>query len=584
MAIRLLDNATINRIAAGEVVERPASVVKELVENALDAGATQIWVEIRGGGTALIRVTDNGMGIPQGEAALAFERHATSKIRNAEDLHKIETLGFRGEALPSIASVADIELITSAEGEPSGTLLTLEGGIITAQKSQARTRGTTITAGNLFRRVPARLKFLKTPATETSRAAEVVSQYALAYPEVAFSFTTDGRETLRTSGQGRMLDVIIDVYGAATAAKMLPVDVAAADWHPSTEETAAIRVTGMVGGPELSRSSRDGISLFVNRRWVNSRILTYAVEEAYSGLLMTGRHPIAVLNINIPPEEVDVNIHPAKSEVKFRNDSPVFRAVQKAVRQALTSRMGVPGIEEVAAPYRTDSYQGNSPAPLPPQLQRLLNVTDHLDKKTASEPAEIQPRLEDTLPVLRVVGQVMNVYIVAEGPDGLYLIDQHAAHERIRYDTVLKQHEQCKPEIQGLLEPATLELTPKQDAVLAVSLGELADFGFHIEMFGDRTYLTRAVPAMVAGDDWAAVLREMLDALASETRSSREEKIAASIACHGAIKRGQALSEVEMKSLVRQLEETANPHSCPHGRPTVIRLSAAQLGREFGRT
>jgi DNA mismatch repair protein MutL len=592
MTIRLLDKATINRIAAGEVVERPASVVKELVENALDAGATQIWVEIRGGGTTLIRVTDNGMGIPQAEAALAFERHATSKIKSTEDLHKIETLGFRGEALPSIASVADVELVTCAEGEPSGTLLTLEGGNITAQKSQARTRGTTIAAGNLFRRVPARLKFLKTPATETGRAAEVVSQYALAYPEVAFSFTTDGRETLRTSGQGRLLDAIIEVYGAATAAKMLPVESQATGWQDGANDGSSvnIHVTGMAGAPDLSRSSRDGISLFVNRRWVNSRILTYAVEEAYSGLLMNGRHPLAVLNITIPPEEVDVNIHPAKSEVKFRNDSPVFRAVQKAVRQALTSRMAVPGIEEIAAPYRADNYRGTSfqgtPAntSLPPQLQRLLNVTDHLDKRPTPEPEAAQPRLADTLPVLRVVGQVMNVYIVAEGPDGLYLIDQHAAHERIRYDMVLKQHERRKPEIQGLLEPATLELTPRQDAVLAVSLGELADFGFSIEAFGDRTYLARAVPAMVAGDDWAGILRELLDALAGETRSSREEKIAASIACHGAIKRGQALSEVEMKALVRQLEETANPHSCPHGRPTVIRLSAAQLQREFGRT
>jgi DNA mismatch repair protein MutL len=584
MTIRLLDNATINRIAAGEVVERPASVVKELVENALDAGATQIWVEIRGGGTGLIRVTDNGMGIPHNEAALAFERHATSKIRTAEDLQKIESLGFRGEALPSIASVADIELVTSAEGEPSGTLLMLEDGNIVSQKSQARTRGTTITAKNLFRRVPARLKFLKTPATEASHAANAVSQYALAYPEVAFSFTTDGRETLRTTGQGRLLDAIIDVYGAATAAKMLPVDTTTQGWQSEGAEAAGIRVSGMAGSPELGRSNRESISFFVNRRWVNSRILTYALEEAYSGLLMTGKHPIAVLNITIPPEEVDVNIHPAKSEVKFRNDSPVFRAVQKAVRQALTAQMGVPGIEEVAAPYRATPYQENTPAPLPLQLQRLLNVTDHLEKKPAPETEETQPRLADTLPVLRVVGQVMNVYIVGEGPDGLYLIDQHAAHERIRYDTVLKQREQRKPEIQGLLEPVTLEVTPRQDAVLAASLGELAGFGFTIEAFGDRTYLARAVPAMVAGDDWAKILRELLDALANETRSNREEKIAASIACHGAIKRGQSLSETEMKALVRQLEQTANPHSCPHGRPTVIRLSAAQLEREFGRT
>jgi DNA mismatch repair protein MutL len=571
MPIKVLDKETINLIAAGEVVERPSSVVKELVENALDAGATQIDVEIRGGGIQLIRVTDNGTGIPAGEVELAFERHATGKIKNPADLQSIGTLGFRGEALPSIAAVADVEILTCAQGEKSGTFLALEGGTITSKKSLARIRGTTITARNLFKRVPARLKFLKSTPTETGHVANVVSQYALAYPEVSFSLTIDGKENLRTTGQGRLLDVIIDVYGVETAGKMLPIAGEEQGWQGS-QSRPEIRVAGMVGAPELGRAGRGYLSFFVNRRWINSRILSYAVEEAYSGLLMTGKHPVAVIDITISPEEVDVNIHPAKSEVKFRSESDIFLSVQKAVRQALTMQMPVPQIEEIAAPYK---------AP-PSRSRQLWPSTERPEKSSA--PLDIIPKLMTSLPVLRVVGQIMNCYIIAEGPDGLYLIDQHAAHERIRYDQVLQQREINHPEVQGLLAPASFEVTPRQDAVMKSCLTELAGFGFTIDTFGERTYLVRAVPAIVAGDNWTEMLRELLDVLSGEEKSRWEEKMAASIACHGAIKSGQALSEEEIRALVRQLEQTANPHTCPHGRPTVIRLSAAQLEREFGRT
>ena len=575
MPIKVLDKATIDQIAAGEVVERPASVVKELVENALDAGATQISVEIRGGGIGLIRVTDNGSGIPSEEATLAFERHATSKINSSKDLQNISSLGFRGEALPSIAAVAEVEMVTGADGEPSGTFISLEGGVIIQQKGQARTRGTTITVRNLFRRVPARLKFLKSLATETGHVANVVSQYALAYPEVAFSLAVDGRESLRTSGRGRLLDAIIDVYGVETAGKMMPVEGEQEIWRSSSaqEQDTRIKVAGMVGSPELGRTGRGYLSFFVNRRWVSSRLLTVAVEEAYSGLLMTGKHPIAVIDISIPASEVDVNIHPAKSEVKFRNDGDVFRAVQRAVRHSLVAQMPVPRIDDVAAPYRA--------TPSPHALEQLWGRPASDAKSTPAE--EAAPLLVASLPVLRVVGQVMSRYIVAEGPDGLYLIDQHAAHERIRFDRLLRQREMKKPEVQGLLEPSTLEVTPRQDAVMRSCVEYLMDFGFALESFGERTYLVRTVPALVAGDDWPSMLKELLDALSGEEKSQWEEKIVASIACHGAIKSGQTLSDDEMRALVRQLEQTASPHTCPHGRPTVIRLSAAQLEREFGR-
>ncbi|MCK4273683.1 MAG: DNA mismatch repair endonuclease MutL [Dehalococcoidales bacterium] len=571
MPIKILDKETVAQIAAGEVVERPASVVKELVENALDAGASQISVEIRGGGVSFIRVTDSGGGIPASEVALAFERHATSKIRSPSDLQNIGSLGFRGEALPSIAAVARVEVLTCAEGESAGTSISLEGGAITQNKSRARTRGTTVTVSNLFRRVPARLKFLKSISTESGRVADVVSQYALAYPEVAFTLSVDGKEKLRTSGRGRLLDGIIDVYGVATAGKMLPVNQPEGEWSGGPAKSA-IEVTGMVGSPELGRAGRGYLSFFINRRWVSSRLLSYAVEEAYSGLLMIGKHPVAVLDISIPPPDIDVNIHPAKSEVKFRNESEVFRAVQRAVRQALVAQMPVPKIEEVAAPYKPSTAHS-----------RQLWTLPEGEGRPTFPPDVAQPLLV-SLPVLRVVGQVMNSYIVAEGPDGLYLVDQHAAHERVRFDKVREQREQRRPEVQGLLEPATFEVTPRQDSIMRSCCEQLADFGFSIEEFGDRTYLVRAVPALLAGDDWEAMLRELLDALSGEARSRWEERMVASIACHGAVRSGQALSDDEMRSLVRQLEQTASPHTCPHGRPTIIRLSSAQLEREFGRT
>jgi DNA mismatch repair protein MutL len=571
MPIKILDKDTINQIAAGEVVERPASVVKELVENALDAGATQISVEVRGGGISLIVVADNGSGITAAEVGLAFERHATSKITGAPGLSRITTLGFRGEALPSIAAVADVTMLTCSEGEKAGTFISLEDGVVSGQRSQARVRGTTLTVRNLFQRVPARLKFLKSIPTENGHIAGVVSQYALAFPGVAFTLVVDGKESLRTSGQGRLIDAIIDVYGAETAAKMLPVAGEESTWRSGVGESE-VRVTGMVGSPELGRAGRGYLSFFVNRRWVNSRILAYAVEEAYSGLLMVGRHPVAVLDISLPPGEVDVNIHPAKSEVKFRNDGDVFRVVQKAVRQALVARIPVPRVDEIAAPYRAKPSESPSLWSLPESAEKAV---------PGPEPA---PRLLDSLPVLRVVGQVMNTYIVAEGPDGLYLVDQHAAHERVRYDKVIEQRQERQPEVQGLLAPVSFEVTPRQDAVMRSCVRSLAEFGFALEPFGERTYLVRSVPALVVGDDWPALLREMLDVLAGEAKSNWEERMVASIACHGAIKAGQALSDEEMKSLVRQMERTANPHTCPHGRPTVIRLSAGQLEREFGRS
>ena len=572
MSIRVLDNKVISQIAAGEVVERPASVVKELVENALDAGASQISIEVRGGGISLIRVIDDGIGIPSGEVEIAFQRHATSKIKDFNDLQSIGSLGFRGEALPSIAAVARVEVSTSAGGESTGTFLALEDGDISERRSEGRARGTSITVRNLFRRVPARLKFLKSVATENSHIANVVSQYALAFPEVKFSLLSDGKKVLQTSGIGQLIDSVIEVYGVEVARDMLEVEGREGEWVDGN--VTSIEVTGLVGAPKLSRAGRGYLSFFVNRRWIGSRFLAWAVEEAYHGLLMTGRHPIAVINIDIQPQEVDVNIHPTKSEVKFHNEHAVFGAVQKAVRHALVSRMPVPAIEEPMAAYAPSAA---------PARELWKSETDN--RQIFSLPTESAPTLISSLPVLRVLGQVMNSYIVAEGPDGLYLIDQHAAHERVLFEQVRQQRLKRENEVQGLLEPATFEVSPRQDEVLKACYQDLAEFGFALEPFGDRTYLVRSVPGLLYQKDWVGALRELLESSPGDGGGGGfEEKMMESIACHSAVRAGQPLTDDEMRSLVRQMEQLENPQTCPHGRPTVIRLGSERLSREFGRT
>lgn len=566
MPIKVLDPKLVARIAAGEVVERPASVVKELVENSLDAGASQITVEVRGGGTSLIRVIDNGTGLPATEVELAFTRHATSKISDISDLESIASFGFRGEALPSIAAVADIDVVTCFSGEPAGTSLRLESGEVADKTSRGRSPGTTITVHNLFRNVPARRKFLKSMSTESSHIANVVSQYTLAFPEVKFTLLMDGKANLKTAGNGRLIDSIIEVYGIDVARNMLEVDSSESNWQSTTEP--APRVTGMVSAPSISRSNRSYLSFFVNRRWVNSRMLSWALEEAYHGLLMQGKHPIAIINIEVPPQEVDVNIHPAKIEVKFQKEHLIFATLQKAVRRALVSSSPVPKIEEVAAPYK--------PLPSVPQLwESLAGAASYPKPKPISAPPLVN------MPLLRVLGQLASNYIVAEGQDGLYLIDQHAAHERILFEKVQGQKARQKVEVQGLLQPVTFDVIPRQDVVLKSHYTEFAEFGFDIEPFGDRTYMVRSVPSLVHEKDWMAVLREMMD---STSGNDWSESIAKSIACHGAVKAGQSLTDDEMRELLRQLEKTVLPRTCPHGRPTMIHISNNQLEREFGRS
>jgi DNA mismatch repair protein MutL len=575
MSIKVLDEKTIARIAAGEVIERPASVVKELVENALDAEATQITLETRQGGVSFIRVIDDGTGIPSAEVELAFGRHATSKLAKIDDLESLDTLGFRGEALPSIAAVAEVEMVTAAADAAGGEFIQLKNGTVIAHTGQARPRGTTVTVRNLFRNVPARLKFLKSTATENSHIAQVVSQYALAFPDVKFTLLMDGRNILQTPGTGKLLDSVIAVYGIEIAQKMVEIVPSAEAWQ--SERHSDIKVTGMVSSPVMSRAGRDAISFFVNRRAISNRQLTFALEEAYQGLLMQNRHPLAIINISISPSLLDVNVHPTKSEVKFQDERAVFSAVQKAVRGTLVNLAPIPKIEEVGR-----SYQGTKPtSPVTPLFKTQPQLETGV---TSNEPvAPSVPLFPSALPALRVVGQVGMNYIIAEGPDGIYIIDQHAAHERILYEKIKAQKASQDIEVQGLLEPATLEVTPRQDAVLQECFQDLQEYGFTIEPFGERSYLVRTVPGVLSRGDWLTAVREFLDDPTGRDKE-RSEAIAKTLACHGAVRAGQTLVDEEIRSLIRQLEQAENPYNCPHGRPTLIHLSIRQLEKEFGRT
>jgi DNA mismatch repair protein MutL len=606
MSIQVLPAEVSAKIAAGEVVERPASVVKELVENAIDAGATEIKVEIRQGGVRLMRVMDDGCGIPSDEVELAFARHSTSKLESASDLSRISTLGFRGEALASIAAVARVTLVSRTAQEPIGTQVKLENGTIVGREGKGCPQGTIVTVENLFYNVPARLKFLRREATEAGHISQLVSRYAMAYPELRFSLLTDGRLAFQSTGSGKLYDVLLKVYGLEAAQQMLPVEGGGGE--PRSEgDKSGIRVHGYVSSPSLHRSNRQYLAFFINRRWVQDRSLSYAASEAYHTLLPTGRYPIAVLNVDLEPAEVDVNVHPTKREVRFRRGNEVFATVQKAVRRVLTESSPLPTVASrphpVGLPAAAPSVWG--------QPRRLTGIGGERRpvgqlameiQRTAEDglPTTVTPQLRPRLPMLRVLGQLGQTYIIAEGPGGMYLIDQHAAHERVLYERFTAERDRMAVASQQLLTPLPLELTPRQQAAMTEHLEALTELGFEIEPFGGETYLLRAVPATFErgpsttlrrgsgqgsgrGDIGQAVA-EILDELAEEDiGETQEEKALISVVCHSAVRAGQTLSMEEMRDLVRQLEETSLPHTCPHGRPTMIHLSAEQLAREFGR-
>ncbi len=684
MPIQLLDPAVAAKIAAGEVIERPASVIKELMDNAIDAAATEIRVEIRGGGQPFLRITDNGKGIPAPELPLAFVRHATSKISTAEELFALYTLGFRGEALASAAAVGRVTITSRTPDDEVGAEMTVEGGVPGVPGPRGTPRGTIVTVRDLFFNVPARLKFLKSAAAESAQVTTLVQQYALAYPAIRFGLISDSKEVFTSPGNGDLRDAIRQVYGPDIAGSMLPVgtlpdtepvlsDDPFADWTDPTAlpgprraptpapaapvDDAApggVRVWGYVSPPSVSRTNRQAQHFFVNGRAINSRMLTYALEEAYHSLLMVGRHPIAVLNVRVDPTDVDANVHPTKSEVKFRQERTVFVAVQKTVRAALAAHSPVPafgtrsaqgwelggGSESATvgsagttgnAPSDTStpsrSYVNGSIPPAPPanpqsairnpQSQQgalfggyaapalgwqgggnaapPLVDADSADSDPSPQPAGATDPLGPlptvggggTLPPLRVIGQVANTYIITEGPDGMFLIDQHAAHERVLYERFDREVRAGRGvAVQPLLHPLTVDLPPAQRAEIEPILPLLAGVGFEVELVRDPqpALLVRAVPALYAERVSLGGILELLDELLIGSPPDRwRDQLVITLACHSAVRAGKSLGLDEMRALVGQLETCHFPRLCAHGRPTMLHLSALQLEREFGR-
>ena len=577
MPIQILPPELASQIAAGEVVERPASVVKELVENALDAGATQISVNIEEAGRKLIDISDDGHGIPAKEVPLALERHATSKLHSADELFSIATLGFRGEALASIGSVARLTLTSRTETDTSATRMLVEGGISTDPQQIGAPRGTVVRVENLFYNVPARLKFLKTDTTERRRIDALLTRYALAYPDVRFKLVQNGKSTLQTSGNGDRRAILATLYGVDVAKQLLAVNAIEGD----------IKLSGFISPTSLTRSNRREITFFINGRWVQDISLATALIRAYHTLLMVGRYPLAALFLELAPADVDVNVHPAKAEVRFSDPSGMFSFVQRSVRKAILAYTPVPQMG-IASPalWGGETKTGIDPAWGFARGADNQELGNQESGSTQSPTPDSQfPSIH--IPLMRLVGQIGQVYIIAEGPDGLYLIDQHAAHERVLFERLLAQRDANTLASQKLLEPVIVQLPPEQTSILNEQLPVLQKFGFEVEPFGPNAFQIRAIPTLFSGSDPAAALRVLVeDFEADETplQENIEDKIAARVCKRMAVKGGQTLTHTEQESLLRDLENCESPRTCPHGRPTMIHLSVDMLERQFGRT
>ncbi len=612
MSIQVLSEQLASQIAAGEVVERPSSVVKELVENAIDAGATTINVDVREGGQQSIQVADNGAGIPAPELETAFLRHATSKLQTSDDLNAIYTLGFRGEALAAIAAVSKVTVVSRAEGETAGTRLELDGGHKTSRDTVGAPQGTVIAIESLFFNTPARLKFLKSVTTEKRLIDEFITRYALAYPAIRFRLVHNNRVTFQTNGSGSVRDVLVAVYGPETARQLLSIndemtggqdDKALDDGDESVVTPSPVHrvtVSGFVGPPSLHWANRSQITLFVNGRWIKDNSLTYAVIQAYHTLLPTGRYPLGIIFITMPAEEVDVNVHPAKTEVRFHHASTIFGAVQKAVRQVLVADSPIRGV----GAWTLGGSEPNTPGWAGALDQSAFSRRDDQGHLDLNWPMPTEPDGDDNLPphqmpapptanlggnklpIMRIIGQVGASYIITEGPDGLFLIDQHAAHERILYEQFMAARQQDAVVSQGLVAGTAVHLSPPQATLLSENAALLSQLGFQIEPFGPNAFMVRAVPAILAKLDPARALQAVVDDLERGDKPLEgqiEAKIILRVCKTAAVKAGQTLSTTEMEAMVRQLEACDSPHTCPHGRPTLIHLSVAQLAKEFGR-
>lgn len=567
MTINLLPPETAAKLAAGEVVERPASVVRELVDNALDAGARSISVLVTNGGLDLIRVVDDGGGISRADLRVCTERHATSKIADLDDLTRLSSLGFRGEALHAIAAVSRLRLRSRPAGEP-GCEVEYDGLHLTREIASGCPEGTQVEVRHLFFNTPARLKFLRGPTAEATRVEQIMRRYALGRPDVSFRLETDAREVLTTPGNGDPHDAIAAVYGWRIVDLLLPVE--------AHDHAAAL--CGFISSPAISRSNRADMHAYVNGRWVQSRALLYAAQEAYSSLLMVGRFPLMILNVSVAPDRLDVNVHPAKNDVRFADERGVSGLVGRTVRAALLAG-SAPGAE---SPVEVGRFSFVSAPPPVPEADPAAPFPGPVE-----EPEHDRGRSDladdGRLPPLRILGQLAATYIIAEGPEGLCLVDQHAAHERVLLER-LQNRGAAHRESQALLEPIVVPLSPAQAERADEWAEELAGLGFAVEPFGGRSLLVRALPAELPADRVGGLLEALEEGVEGlGTADERRRAVLATAACHGAIRAGQVLDTAEMRQLVRDLELTRVPTACAHGRPTILSISRFELEREFGR-
>jgi DNA mismatch repair protein MutL len=650
--IHVLPEHVANKIAAGEVVERPASVVKELLENALDAGATRIRVDVEAGGKKLIQINDNGCGMVRDDAMLAFERHATSKLRTDEDLLHVATLGFRGEALPSIASVARLRLETRAQEDAAGTVIEINGGKILRIEEAGLPVGTSISVRDLFFNTPARRKFLKAESTELSHIASLVTHYALAHPDKHFELHSATNAMLIAPPVADHRERVYQVFGRDTLDQLLPLAATqqleriglpqAPPWKREKEDgryaaigsvPGEVRLHGLVSKPELQKLNRNSIYIFVNGRLIRDRLIQHAITEAYRNILPGGVYPVVLLFIEMPTEEVDVNVHPSKTEVRFRQQAVVHDFVREAVRGALMMARPVPqftveiGARPTATPALTPGAQFSSAPAAQPWRDLYAPADGGFNLQPPSVPA-VNPRLDfeggiaveanaavplaqvphpipdlgcappiaegieepptlESLRTLRPLGQIRNSFILAVNEDGLWIVDQHVAHERVLFERVLRQRAAKRVESQRLLMPLLVELTPAQQAVFAEIADELNTNGFEAETFGSRTIAIKVAPSGLEASEIERMLHELLDQFSSEQQALNMEmvrtRIAASIACHAAIKVNMPLEQNKMDWLLAELAKTEAPMTCPHGRPVVLRYSVRDIQRAFKR-
>jgi DNA mismatch repair protein MutL len=586
-AIRRLPDDLVDQIAAGEVVERPASVVKELVENALDAGAERIRVEVRDGGTSLIAVTDDGFGMSADDARLALERHATSKIASGEDLIRIHTFGFRGEALPAIASVSRLRLRTRARGAAEGFELRIEAGKLQDARAAGGPEGTRIEVADLFVNVPARRKFLKSAATEWGHVAEWLARAALALPGVHFDVQRDDRPVLSWPAVRDPIERVAAVLSEREAEGLVP----------ARGEEGALRIEGFVSRPDVQRANAAGLHLFVNRRPVRDRLLRHALLDAYRDVLPRGRYPTALLFLDVPPEAVDVNVHPAKWEVRFADPAAVHRLVARAVRQSLEQRHWIApsGARPPVAFETTPGHVGEGPPASDWIFAGAGAEVVNRAGQGASASLFAEPTAGAAAPVrfgdLRLLGQVLATYLVAETRDGLVLIDQHAAHERVLYEGLRASWREGGVARQALLLTETVELAPDRVARISANADELLQLGFEVEPFGERAVAVRAIPALLAGHDPVSLLRDIADQLGGGRgdgagtlrHPDAADALFASLACHAARRAGDRLEPREQQALLAALDTIPFAPTCPHGRPVAVPIGRSELERRFGR-